>query len=426
MFFPLCRQLQYERPEEGFRMLLDEMAQGAEAIHGPPLFYLPENMRGTPDIVEKRTEHSSVFGNYHYIVTEIKQARRIRKEHILQAAFYTYMLGGIQGYRPEIFRIVNHDCEVFTCSFSDCENELQAATRGTQAILDGVLQPTATYNSAEWPWEKYCNHEAIRMRDVSLVGQVGPRKKEKLVDRGFRNIWDIAYASVDALCAVPGISNATAEKLILNAKAILKKEPIAANLSGLRFPAAATEIFLDMEGTDEPDLEGMPDAVDYLIGAVVRKWGSDEYHPFVAHRIEDEGKMFAEFLSFLAKHDDYIIYHWHNYERWHMKRLSERHNLAGDADALVFPRMVDLHGMATRAFAFPTYTNGLKDIASFLGFKWRHDDVNALDAIAYYLKYQTDPAELREKMEAVVDYNEDDCRATEMIKDWLDRQTKKT
>jgi uncharacterized protein len=84
--------------------------------------------------------------------------------------------------------------------------------------------------------------------------------------------------------------------------------------------------------------------------------------------------------------------------------------------------MVDLHRMATKAFAFPTYTNGLKDIASFLGFKWRHGDINALDAIAYYLKYQTDPDGYREKILAVIDYNEDDCRATKTIKDWLDRQ----
>ena len=422
MLFPPCSAPGYEKPEEGFRKLLDEMARGAAAVRGLPLFYLPENMRGTADMIEMRTEHPSIFGKYHYIVTEIKQARRIRKEHILQAAFYTHILGKIQGYRPEIFRIVNHDCEVLTYSFSDYEKELQTAVEGTQAILDGTVQPTATYNSAEWPWEKHTNHEAIRMRDVSLVGQVGPRKKEKLVDRGFKNIWDIAYASVDALCAVPGISEATAEKLILNAKAILKKEPIAVDLSGLRFPTAAAEIFLDMEGTDEPDLEGMSDPVDYLVGALVRRWGSDEYHPFVAHRMEDEGKMFVEFLSFLSKQDDYVIYHWHNYERWHMKRLAERHNLRGDAAALVFPRMIDLHSMATRAFAFPTYTNGLKDIAAFLGFKWRHDDVNALDAIAYYLKYQTDPGGLREKMEAVVDYNEDDCRATVLIKDWLSRQ----
>ena len=420
--FPSCKQFDYETPEEGFRRLLDEMASGADVIAGPPLFYLPENMGGIADILEKRTDHPSVFGNYHYIVTEIKQARRIKNEHIIQVAFYTCVLAKIQGHLPAIFRIINHDMETREYPFSDYETDLRIAVKGTQAILDGLERPTATYNAAEWPWERYINHEAIRMRDVSLVGQVGPRMKEKLASRGFRKIWDISSASVEALRAIQGISDATAKKLILNAKAIMKNKPIPIDLSDLHFPPTCVEIFLDMEGTDEPDLEGATDAVDYLIGVIVHAGGRDEYHPFIAHKLEDEGKTFCDFMSFLKKHNDYVIYHWHNYEHWHMKRLAERHNLVEEADKFILSRMVDLHKVATRAFAFPTYTNGLKDIAAYLHFKWRHVDINALDAIAYYLKYQTDPDRYREKIRAVIDYNEDDCRATKAIKDWLVEQ----
>jgi predicted RecB family nuclease len=401
--FPSGRQLHYETPEEGFRRLLEEMASGAEVISGPPLFYLPENMRGIPDILEKRTGHPSVFGNYHYVVTEIKQARKIKREHILQAAFYTCVLGKIQGHLPGTFRIINHDLKTQEYSFSDYEVELQIAVKGTQAILNGIERPSATYNAAEWPWERYINHEAIRMRDVSLVGQVGPRMKEKLVSRGFKKIWDVSSAGNEALQAIEGISDSTAKKLILNARALMKNEPIPIDLSGLNFHAKSVEIFLDMEGTDEPDLEGATDAVDYLIGVIVRKDGADEYHPFIAHRREDEEKMFYDFMSFLKEHNDYVIYHWHNYENWHMKRLARRHNLVEESDALALSHLVDLHRVATRAFAFPTYTNGLKDIAAYLRFKWRHGDINALDAIAYYLKYQADPDRYRDKIQAVIE-----------------------
>jgi predicted RecB family nuclease len=417
--YPSCKPLRYERPENGFRRLLDEMATGAEVICGPPLFYLPENMQGIADILEKRNDHPSIFGDYHYIVTEIKQAKKIKKEHILQGAFYTYVVAKIQEYLPRTFRIINHDMETKDFSFSDYEADLQIAIKGTQAILNGIERPTATYNVAEWPWEKYTNHEAIRMRDVSLVGQVGPSMKEKLVSRGFEKVWDISSASIESLQAIPGISDTTARKLILNAMAIMKREPIPMDLEGLHLPEKSIEIFLDMEGTDEPDFEGATEAVDYLIGVIVCKNGRDEYHPFIAHKIDDEGQMFRDFMSFLKEHDNYVIYHWHNYENWHMKRLAERHDLLEEARESVLSHMVDLHRMATKAFAFPTYTNGLKDIASFLGFKWRRAEINALDAIAYYLKYQTDPAQYSEKIRAVIDYNEDDCRATKAIKDWL-------
>jgi uncharacterized protein len=376
-------------------------------------------MQGRIDVLEKRNDSFSVFGNYYYIVTEIKLVKKIRREHILQAAFYMYMLAKIQGYPSEIFRIINHDFEISEYSFAEYEAELQSAIKGTQAILDGIERPTATYNSSEWPWERYSNHEAIRMRDVSLVGQVGPRTKEKLVARGYKKIWDISYAKVDALLKIPGINETTARKLILNAQAIMKNEPIPIDRSVLRLPTKSTEIFLDLEGTDQPDLEGEAEPVDYLIGVVICKDGKDEYHSFVAHRMRDEEKMFRDFMSFMKTQNNYVIYHWHNYEHWHIKRLAERYNLTKEVETSVLPHMVDLHRIATKAFAFPTYTNGLKDVAAFLSFKWRHEDINALDAIAYYLKYQADPETYRGKIQAIIDYNEDDCRATKQIKDWL-------
>lgn len=417
--YPECRAIHFETPEEGFRIMLDEMARGAEVVRGFPLLYLPENMQGRIDILEKRHDRPSAFGNYHYTVTEIKQAKKIRKEHILQAAFYTHMLAKIQECIPETFHIINHDLETLEYHFSDYEEELLSAIRGTQAILDGIEKPTATYNASEWPWERYSNHEALRMRDVSLVGQVGPRMKEKLVARGFKKIWDISYAKIETLLTIQGINETTAKKLILNAQALMKNEPISIDQSALRFPAKSIEIFLDLEGTDQPDMEDEIDPVDYLIGVVVSKDGREEYRPFLAHKMRDEEKMFRDFMSFLKTQDDYVIYHWHNYENWHIKRLAGRYNLTEEVETCILPHMLDLHRIATKAFAFPTYTNGLKDVAAFLGFKWRHEDINALDAIAYYLRYQTNPEIYREKVQAIIDYNEDDCRATKRIKDWL-------
>ena len=421
--YPQCRLIHYETPEEGFRTLLEEVAKGTDVICGLPLFFLPENMQGRIDVLERRNDRYSVFGSYYYTVTEIKLVKKIRREHKLQAAFYTYMLAKLQEYTPHIFRIINHDFKAFEYSFADYEPELQSAVKGTRAILDGSEIPTATYNASEWPWERYSNHVAIRMRDVSLVGQVGPRTKQKLIDRGFKKIWDVAYAKVDELKKIPGIHETTAKKLIVSASALMKNEPICVDSSALQFPAKSTEFFLDLEGTDQPDVEGECEPVDYLIGVVVCTDGIDAYHAFAAHRMRDEEKMFREFLSFVKTQKDYVIYHWHNYEHWHITRLAERYNSLEEVEALILPFMVDLHRMATKAFAFPTYTNGLKDVAAFLGFKWRHDDINALDAIAYYLKYQTDPEQYREKIQAVIDYNEDDCRATKRIKDWLQERS---
>ena len=102
------------------------------------------------------------------------------------------------------------------------------------------------------------------------------------------------------------------------------------------------------------------------------------------------------------------------YLRW----LMDRHGM--DAYHLLEPGvLVDLSPIATGAFAFPTYGTGLKHIAKWLGFKWRHDNMGATSAIEMYLAYVEDPESNKDKMRLVQDYNEDDCRATLVIKDWL-------
>jgi len=418
--YPEGEAVEYKEPEEGFMKLLEAMARGTEIICGLPLFYLPENMQGIIDILQKRTGHSLVFGDYYYLVKEIKLAKNIREEHIIQGAFYTYLMGQIQGYLPERFSIINRDYEEQEYRYADYEESLTRAVEGTRAILHGREVPTPTYNGCEWPWETYCNHEALRTRDVSVVGQVGPKTKANLVAHGFKKIWDISSAKAEDLQKVPRIGAATARKLILSAQAIKKGEVIPLDPSALKFPEKKAEIFLDLEGTDQPGHEDeLVHQVDYLIGTLIRKDGKEEYTSFIAHRPEDEGAMFREFMEFMRTQRDYVMYHWHNYEYWHIKKLAERHGLEHEVQTLLLPHMVDLHKMATRAYVFPTYGNGLKEVAGYLGFKWRHDDINALDAIAYYLKYQDDPAGYQAEIQAIVDYNEDDCMATRVVRDWL-------
>ncbi|HOD34445.1 MAG TPA: TM0106 family RecB-like putative nuclease [Syntrophales bacterium] len=417
--FPGVKRIPYTDAPEGFRLLLHEMERGAEAIFGLPLLYLPGNMQGRFDLLAKRTDHASVFGPYHYVVGEIKVSKNIRPEHILQGAFYTWLLSKIQKRLPEMFFIINRDFEERAYKFKNHEEELLQALQGTQAILDGREVPTPTYNAGEWPWKTHTNGAALRSRDISLVSQVGPRLKEKLASLGFRKVWDLSPSRLHDLKAIPRVGERTAKKLIRSAQAIQKGEVMLLDPSALDFPARPVEIFLDLEGTDQPGDDGDLTQVDYLIGVLTCSAGIEEYRPFVAWHPEDEEAMFRAFMAHLASQKNYTVYHWHNYERWHMKQLADRYGMTAEAEATLFPFMIDLHRMATAAFVFPTYTNGLKDVAFFLGYRWRHEDINALDAIAYYLRFQKNPGGYREKLQAVIDYNEDDCRATKIVKDWL-------
>ena len=412
--YPEAEKLEYVTLEEGFKMLLQEMKKGVEVLCGLPAFYLPEGLVGIFDVLERRDTKPSIFGRYHYVIKEIKLAKNIRRHHILQAAFYNYILGKIQGYTPPAFYVINRDYEESEIGYD--ESELLEILEDIREILKGK-DASPTYGACEWPWETYNNEEAIRRKDVSLVSGVGPSFKQKLIEMGICIVNDLAKARIENLVEIKGIGMKTAKKFSLNSRAIISNKCIRVGLC--EFPEKQTEIFLDLEGTGEQIGDEELIAIDYLIGVLTRKEKNEGYTPFIAHGLDKEKEMFRQFVQWLLKQDDFIIYHWHHYERVHLERLAERYGLSEKIRKVIFSNMRDLYRDAVSSFAFPTYGNGLKEVASYMGYKWKHPDVNALESITFYLRYVEDPDKNKDKIQKVMDYNEDDCRATMLVKDWL-------
>ncbi|MGD6935106.1 MAG: TM0106 family RecB-like putative nuclease [Candidatus Bathyarchaeia archaeon] len=416
--YPGLKPVKYDSLEEGFKLLLTEMQKSVSILCGLPGFYKPEGLNGIFDVLEKHTGQKSVFGNYFYVVKEIKLSRNIQNTHVFQTAFYNYLLGKIQGYTPETFYIINRDKQETEHAYN--EAELIKKISDIREILNGK-KVNPTYGACCWPWETFNNEEAIKTRDISLVSGVGSSFKQKLVEKNLFTVEDLAKASLDNLTSIKGIGEKTANKFLHNSRALVWGKHTC--LGACDFPQRTVEIFLDLEGTGEQVQEEELVAIDYLIGVIVRSNGKAEYIPFVAHTLQDEKAMFQEFLNWVLSQDDYIIYHWHNYEKVHIQRLIDRYGLSKEAQPIL-ANMRDLYKDATANFAFPTYGNGLKQVAAYIGYKWKHADVNAMESIALYFQYIQDPTKNKEKLEKVIDYNQDDCTATMLIKDWMEHESK--
>jgi uncharacterized protein len=85
-------------------------------------------------------------------------------------------------------------------------------------------------------------------------------------------------------------------------------------------------------------------------------------------------------------------------------------------------KMVDLNQVLKRTAVFPTYSFGLKDVAKRLGFKWSEQGMDGFLSIAHYLTYlkNQDQAEMLK----IIKYNEEDCAATSLVKNFLDSLTR--
>ena len=412
--YPDLAEIAFTDDLDGFRKTLEAMDKGAAALHDMPLFW--QDLQGRFDIAEKRTTHGSVFGRHHYIIKEIKSARNIKDHHIIQAAMYNCMLGKIQGYTPLYFFMINADGKEQKESFKEWEKPLMRAIEDVRLLIDGRLKPTPTYGQGEFPWKGYSNRKAVELKDISLVAGVKEATKRKLAEAGIATIKGLVDAKLPALKEL-GIKDKDAEKMRLSARAILTGKTIVEKIPEL--PKAKTDVYMDFESTDEP-MEADLERIDYLIGMLVCQGKRREYRPFIAHTPDDEGRMFKEFLKFTQGLKDFVLYHWHVYERTRMKHLMDKYKVKAPLREHVFDHMVDLHKVATSAITFPTYGNGLKEIAKWLGFSWRHGEVTAQESIALYLKYAEDNKRHADSLRLILDYNEDDCIATLKVKEYLE------
>ena len=406
--YPETERAAYETPQEGLMAALRSMADGAPALLNMPLFWLPEGMYGRPDVLERR-DGESVFGSHHYVVREIKVAGSIKETHTVQAAFYALMLGRIQRRTPEYFLVTNGDGATTRYRYGQCEDLLLECME-TAARIRGGWMPPVVYGDTPPPWSNYGNEVAIRNDDVSLIPGIGAGKRAGMVEAGFATVNDILSSTAAELQRVRGVGEKTAADCLASARAIRGREPVRKG-GAIDLPVRSTEIFLDLEGLIPP-----ADSIgDYLIGALVRRDGAETYRPFIAEW-KREDVMLVDFLDFMGEQEDCAVYHWGSYDRTRLRSMTERHCMEGYMDP---GAMIDLLPIATGAFAFPTYRNTLKDIAKWMGFSWRRGDVGAASSRELYLAYAEDPEAGREGMQLVLDYNEDDCTAARVVKDWL-------
>jgi predicted RecB family nuclease len=123
-------------------------------------------------------------------------------------------------------------------------------------------------------------------------------------------------------------------------------------------------------------------------------------------------------LVFLfQRYPDAPIFHFCAYEVQTVTRLARLYGAPDGFIPSVQPRFFDLHEWVTRTVVLPIESYTLKLIARWLGFEWRNSAANGAQAICWYSEWLETGNE--DILNDIVLYNEDDCRATYHVKEWL-------
>jgi uncharacterized protein len=290
-------------------------------------------------------------------------------------------------------------------------------TRGRiEKILEGEKPaPFLKSGCKRSPWYSICLEDAEGCQDISLIYHIKQGEQKRLYDNGIRTVQDMADADIDELRSK--LSDWPYDRLVRfqnQAKTLISNDPVI--LKKPSFPDVETEIYFDVES--DPT-----NSIDYMFGTLVRKDGKEEYKYFWAKDKDDEERMWKEFLDFLVPLENFVIYHYAPYELQVFGKMVKKYGAAEELISKFKENTIDLYTYAVEGAVLPLYFYGLKDVAGFLGYQWQAEDAGGAESVVWYNDWlRTGDKKIKEK---IVKYNEDDVRATALVKDWLDRQKPK-
>jgi predicted RecB family nuclease len=216
-----------------------------------------------------------------------------------------------------------------------------------------------------------CLRTATDEDGLSLVSSIPEKERRKLQSKGITTITQLSYTYRPRRKRRPHATPRLVNSLVirkndhrLKALAIRKKQVHI--LHAEPAAVAGTPVYFDVEG--------IPGWDTYYLAGMRFNSGTDwiERSFWTDTRME-ERDVWAQCLRVLSSIDNPYLVHYGSYESRFLVRMKERYpDTIKDLDH--FDRMVDgsrnLLKTMYASIYFPTFTNGLKEIAGYLGFTW--------------------------------------------------------
>ena len=384
---------------------------------------------GRPDLLFKRDDHSSNFGEYYYEAVDIKAGKgweekngkrtRFKSHYAFQVLFYREILNELQGYAPPMGSIINAEGQLETFTTEDFASPFSEAEKEVYQLVNGhdASEPILGSACHQCGWYKKCRGWVETHQDPTLLFFVG-KNKFHLKKAGLSTIQDITQMDIDEYLSppkkIPRMGKTSLERMKLRASVYLQGKPQIR--AGYEFPRGKREIYFDIE--DDPTQDHT-----YLYGIVESDGNNDwTFNYFLAQKIDDEESVIRQFWDFIAASGDAVFYVYSAKERSSLNKLMQRYSL----DPVIFDHYVeheyDLYtDLVVKYSDWPTYSYGIKNIARQVGFSWRDTAPGGANSIAWYNDYLSHPDQKQDVLQRILDYNEDDCKAMVAVKSYFER-----
>ena len=271
-------------------------------------------------------------------------------------------------------------------------NELQEWIRSESEI------PQITFNKhcQICPFEAHCLSVAKQDDSISLLGRMTPKVQKKFESKGIFTVKQLSFLFKHRRrhSRYWG-ERKPVHQYELQALALRTEKIYTTEL--MEPPHNVIELFVDFESLPEQKFH-------YLMGVYVSSSSSKQYFPFWSNTKQEEKQSWLSFLKIIDCYPDAPIFHYGNYENKVIKELGGRYET--DVDN-VLGRLCNLKSYIFGRIYFPTYTNKLKDICTYLGYTWADENASGLNSIVLRSAYdETHGLSFRDDL---ILYNQEDC-----------------
>ncbi|NGZ07913.1 MAG: TM0106 family RecB-like putative nuclease [Nitrospira sp. LK70] len=416
----------------------EAMAAGAQLIYGGRIE--ADDLLGEPDLLRKEGTG--------YVPGDIKSGageeggddegddRRLKKTYAVQLALYMDILerlGLSAGPRGFIWDVhgaeVTYDMSVSrgvrnTETWWDFYAAQLATARDIMARTHDTLPAYASGTCKLCHWYSSCFQAVKAADDLTLISELGRAKRDAMCSE-IRTVTELATINPGVYTkgkktVFTGIGPDTLAKFHERAKLLSSQNPRPYLKAPITLPTHEVEVFFDIE------VDPMRD-VCYLHGFIERRGRDNSTEKFIGYFTSDtapeaEEAAFAQAMDYMRRAQPCAIFYYSKYERTMYRKLQAKYPTvcsADDIETLFEPtNTIDLYTDVVRPHTeWPTHDLSIKTLAKFLGFHWRDTHPSGAASIQWFDEWvKTGSLETQQR---ILDYNEDDCRATRVLLDGI-------
>lgn len=404
---------------------LDLMQSGIDVVYQG--VFVDGSWRGVADFL-LRTDAPSGLGPWSYEALDTKLARTAKPAYILQLCFYDEQVGRLQQRVPERIHVLLGSGEMATFR----PDEFGAYYRRVRSRLEEFLaadrqtQPYPNEHCGICEFKPVCDAWWDEVDHLCRVAGIRRQQVERLGAGGITTLASLGRAPVDSTPA--GMPTETFEKIRQQAElqlfarergrdrfVLLQPQPESG--FALLPDASPGDLFFDFEGNPFWDRDG---SLEYLWGILDAE---RHFAPLWAYDHETERAAFERFVDLvherLARFPGMHVYHYASYEITALKRLMGRYGTREEEldDLLRRGIFVDLFKVVRNGLRASRPGYGLKEMETLLDFERRAEVRDGGTSIVMFEEWmQTRDQALLDQIAA---YNEEDCVATLLLRDWL-------